>query len=287
MKKKALGKGLYDLGISELLSDMQTNKAQANTPNLHHIPVEYIEPGTYQPRKEIDPESLEELANSIRAQGIIQPILVRPTTKANNYELIAGERRWRAAQLAGLDKVPAVVKEIPNKAAIAIGLIENIQRENLNVIEEAAALQRLIDEFAMTHQQVAESVGKSRATITNSLRLLKLPAEIKQMLTYNRLEMGHARTLLSLEEPMQIKLAKTIANKQLSVREAEKLVRKQQQPKTNSQPDVNPHIVHIEQSLTEKLSAKVTIKQTSLQKGQLVLHYNSLTELEEILSHIN
>jgi ParB family chromosome partitioning protein len=231
----------------------------------------------------MDPESLEELAISIRNQGVIQPLIVRPINQ-DHYEIIAGERRWRAAQLAGLSEVPVIVRNIPDEAALAIALIENIQRENLNPIEEAIALQRLIDEFGMTHQAVAEAVGKSRTSVTNLLRLLALPDEVKKMLERGMLEMGHARTLITLPENAQLETAEIIVTRNLSVRETEELVRQLQNPHTTkkSARNADPRIAHLQQTLSNHLKLRVAIQCNAKGKGKLVIHYRNLAELDNL-----
>lgn len=280
-KKSSLGKTLNDLGISELLSDIQAeHKAE-----LRKLPVDLIQPGKFQPRKDMDNEALEDLANSIRAQGIIQPIVVRSITN-NRYEIIAGERRWRAAQLAELHEIPTVIRDISDEAAIAMSLIENIQRENLNCIEEATALQRLIDEFNLTHQETADAVGKSRTTITNLLRLLNLPTTVKTMLEHKDLEMGHARALLTLEKNLQIQVAKTIAAQGLSVRATEKLIHKLQHPVKSTIIKTDPNITKLQQNLADKLGAHVTVQHTKKGSGKLIIKYNNLDELDGIINNI-
>lgn len=280
--KRGLGKSFSDLGITELLSDIKTEKKA----ELRKLSIELLQPGKYQPRKDMDYEALEELANSIRAQGIIQPIVVRPAAGSpNHYEIIAGERRWRAAQLAELHEIPVVIRDISDEAAIAMSLIENIQRENLNSIEEATALQRLIEEFGLTHQEAAEAVGKSRTTVTNLLRLLNLPHDVKTMIEHGDLEMGHARALLTLEETLQLQAAKTVVAKGLSVRETEKLARRLQLPsKPKTQTKADPNIANLQHNLSDKLGAHVTIQHASKGNGKLVIQYNNLDELEGILT---
>ncbi len=278
--KRGLGKSLADLGITELLSDIQTEQKT----ELRKLPIDLIQPGKYQPRKDMDYDALEDLANSIRAQGIIQPIVIRPIGD-NLYEIIAGERRWRAAQLAELHEIPVVIRDISDQAAIAMSLIENIQRENLNSIEEATALQRLIDEFGLTHQQAAEAVGKSRTTITNLLRLLSLPHNVKTMLEHGDLEMGHARALLTLSEELQLQAAQAVVAKGLSVRETEKLATKLQQPsKPAVEKTTDPNIVSLQHKLSDRLGAHVSIQHQNKGNGKLVIQYNSLDELEGIIS---
>lgn len=282
--KKGLGKGLADLGINELLSEIKSSEYQNE---LRKLPIDIIQPGKYQPRKDIDPETLEELAKSIRAQGIIQPILVR-SIENGRYEIVAGERRWRAAQLANLQEIPAVIREMPDKTVVALSLIENIQREDLNIIEEALALQRLIDEFTMTHQEAADAVGKSRVTVTNLLRLLSLHSDIKIMLQNGDLEMGHARALLTLDKNKQVELAKLIIQKKFTVREVETLVNRLMNPhkKINTKA-FDPNIINFQKQLADKLAAKVIISHSKNGKGKMIIHYNSLDELEGIVDHIN
>ena len=257
---------------------------------LKHLPIEYLQPGQYQPRKDMHPEQLEELAASIRSQGIMQPIIVRPlssVSKDTRYEIIAGERRWRAAQIAGLHEVPALVRQVPDEAAIAIALIENIQRENLNPMEEAVALHRLQMEFELTQQQVAEAVGKSRVTVTNLLRLMNLNEDVKILLEHGDIEMGHARALLGLQDQHQSEAARQVAAKSLTVRQTEALVRGWHEQKTQAQPSrLNPDIQRLEGSLGERLGAKVELKHNARGKGKLVISYSSLDELDGILDHI-
>lgn len=254
--------------------------------NLRNLPVEYLSRGKYQPRRDMHPDALEELAESIREQGVIQPIVVRK--KANNqYEIIAGERRWRAAQLAGLAEIPALIRDVEDDAAISMALIENIQREDLNPIEEAMALMRLQQEFELTQQEVAKAVGKSRAAVANLLRLMSLGEEIQKMLEYGDLEMGHARALISLDEQNQLSVAKTIVAKGLSVRQTESLVRhlqKEKKDKKGDRPD--PNIRQLEDDLAERIGAKVAIQCNAKGKGKLVISYNSLDELDGVLAHI-
>ena len=285
-KKRGLG-----LGLTELLSDIDKASAGAgidakpNKSALKHLPVDMLKPGKYQPRREMNQEALAELADSIRTQGIIQPIVVR-TVAAGNYEIIAGERRWRAAQMAKLHEVPVVVRDISDEQAIAVSLIENIQREDLNAIDTAVSLQRLIDEFSMTHEHAASVVGKSRSTITNLLRLLELPEEIKKMVQVGDLEMGHARALLSLDVSKQGVAAKLIVTKGLSARAAEDLVRQLQTPKTITNRSVDPNTVQLQKQLSDKLAAPVRIQHAKNGKGRITIQYSSLDELEGILKHI-
>ena len=252
VKKRGLGKSL-DALLSYAGQEQPSHETDDKShEKLCHLPVDLIQRGKYQPRREMDPEALQELADSIKSQGIIQPLIVRSI--GDKYEIIAGERRWRAAKLAGLSEVPVIIRSIPDEAAIAIALIENIQRENLNPIEEAFALARLIEEFGMTHQQVAEAVGKSRTSVTNLLRLLALPEEIKNMLEAGLLEMGHARTLITLHESMQLDTARMIVDKQLSVRETENLIRRLQIPaKAKSKKEIHPDILDLQQNLSQQI----------------------------------
>ena len=299
--KRKLGKGLDVLlsrGSTDTMASLLGNSIARTTPSqavekngdLKNIPIDLIQRGKYQPRTDMHEEALEELAASIRAQGVMQPIVVRPIS-SEKYEIIAGERRWRATQIAGLDSIPAIIKPVGDEAAIAMSLIENIQRENLNPIEEATALKRLQDEFELTQQEVADAVGKSRATVTNLMRLIGLTIDVRRMLEHGDLEMGHARALLSLPDIQQSEAARSIVGKGLSVRQTESLVRRliaeigssnRATPKM-----VDPDIKNLEESLAGKLGAKVIIQHTAKGKGRLVLKYNSLDELEGILSHIN
>ncbi len=284
-KKHGLGRGLdalLGMGAGTLLEPEEE-------PVLRQLPVEMIQQGRYQPRHDIRSETLQELADSIRAQGVVQPIVVRPLESHDGYEIIAGERRWRAAQIAGLAEVPAIIKQVPDQAAMSIALIENIQREELNPLEEALALQRLINEFGLTHQEVAEAVGRSRAAVSNLLRLLELSEEVKRMLEVGDIEMGHARALLALEEPLQIKAAHQVIARGLSVRETEALVRKlakEGEPSSSPKPAPDPDTQRLETDLSEKLGARVQLRHGARGKGRLVIHYNSLDELDGILSHI-
>lgn len=255
---------------------------------LKDLPVEFVVRGKYQPRRDMHSDALEELAESIKEQGIMQPIVVRPVGD-NRYEIIAGERRWRAAQLAGLENVPALVREVPDEAAIAMALIENIQREDLNPIEEAIALSRLQKEFELTQQEVAQAVGKSRAAVANLLRLMALNSEVKKLLENGDLEMGHARALLPLSEVEQLETARIVVSKELSVRQAESLVRRILQEKEQGAKKVkkvDPNIKALEEELSEKVGAQVAIQCNAKGKGKLVISYNSLDELDGVLAHI-
>ncbi|MEJ6516057.1 MAG: ParB/RepB/Spo0J family partition protein [Pseudomonadales bacterium] len=280
-KKRGLGRGLDAL----LGGDSRKTVTEPVSNGLAEIPVEWIQPGKYQPRRIIDDEALQELAASIRAQGVMQPIVLRSVGE-NRYEIIAGERRWRATQLAGLDKIPCVIKEVNDEAAVAMSLIENIQREDLNPMEEALALQRLIEEFDLTHQQVAEAVGKSRAAVSNFLRLINLAPEVTQMLVHGDIEMGHARALLSLTNDQQGKLAREIASSGLNVRQAEALVRKLtsgEKPLSQAK-KVDSDTKQLENRLSSNLGQPVEIKHTIKGRGKLVIKYNSLDELDGVLS---
>jgi ParB family chromosome partitioning protein len=263
---------------------------------LARIPVDLLQRGRFQPRLDMRPESLQELADSIRAQGVVQPIVVRPLVAQRSgepvrYEIIAGERRWRAAQMAGLQDIPAVIRHVPDEAAVAMSLIENIQRENLNPLEEARALDRLIREFEMTHQSAADAVGRSRAAVSNLLRLLELADEVKALVENRQLEMGHARALLGLVAArQQVEVAMLVARKGLSVRETEALVRRLSTPPdqagSREPPRPDPNVARLEQDLTDKLGAKVQLQQGARGRGRLVIAYNSLDELDGILAHI-
>ncbi|KGD61748.1 chromosome partitioning protein ParB [Alcanivorax jadensis T9] len=254
---------------------------------LRHLPVDCMERGRYQPRRDMSPDALEELAESIRAQGVMQPIVVRPLGE-KRYEIIAGERRWRAAKMAELDTIPAVIREVPDEAAIAMALIENIQRENLNPMEEAIALGRLKEEFGLTHQQVADAVGKSRAMVTNLLRLMSLESDVKKLLEHGDLEMGHARALLALTGNKQVEAARTVVAKGLSVRQTEELVRdfEKAKPAKPAPPKEDPNVKALIGDLSDRLGAPVQIQQGQGNKGKLVISYNNLDELDGILAHI-
>jgi len=279
-KQQRLGRGL-----DALLSAYET---PAEKDELRQVPIDQLQRGKYQPRTHMNAEALEELAASIKAQGVVQPIVARPLS-TGNYEIIAGERRWRAAQLAGLETVPAVVRQIPDEAAIAIALIENIQRENLNPVEEANAFTRLIDEFHMTHQQVAEAVGRSRAAVSNLLRLLTLNGDVRELLENGKMDMGHARALLALEGKDQSQAAHQVVDKGLSVRETEQLVRRlltRPAGQKSSRGRMDPDTRALAQKLSEKLGTKVRFQHSAKGKGRLVIEYNTLDELDGILAHI-
>ena len=285
MKKKRLGRGLGSL-IGNLEKVAGDNE-QANNDGLAELDIDQIQRGKYQPRQVFEKQALQELADSIRAQGIVQPIVVR--REGNHFELIAGERRWRAAQMAGLQKIPALVRELDSKSAAAVGLIENIQREDLNPLEEAQALLRLIEEFDLTHQQVADAIGRSRTAVSNLLRLLDLADPVKQQVNDGLLSMGHARALLSLIRHDQIEIARVIVNRGLSVREAELLVKRSLSgdagKKTRSKVK-DPDIQRLENRISEKLGAAVKIKPGKKGAGQLVINFHSSDELEGILEHL-
>ncbi|QLF93534.1 ParB/RepB/Spo0J family partition protein [Pseudomonas sp. ABC1] len=286
-KKRGLGRGLDALLGGNAVASLQEDARKADGRELQQLPLELVQRGKYQPRRDMDPEALEELAQSIKAQGVMQPIVVRPIG-AGRFEIIAGERRWRASQLAGLDKVPALVREVPDEAAIAMALIENIQREDLNPIEEAQALQRLQQEFQLTQQQVADAVGKSRVTISNLLRLIGLPEEIKTLLSHGDLEMGHARALLGLPLERQVEGARHVVARALTVRQTEALVRQwlSDKPQQKEQVASDPDIVRLEQRLAERLGSPVQIRHGRKGKGTLVISYASLDELQGVLAHI-
>lgn len=293
IKKKGLGRGLDAL----LSTSSTTTSSSSDTSNtgpvdgeLKQIPVDIIQRGKYQPRRDMHPDGLDDLAKSIKAQGVMQPIVVR-SVGVDRYEIIAGERRWRASQIAEMDSIPAIIREVPDEIAVAMALIENIQRENLNPIEEAMALQRLIDEFQLTQQEAADAVGKSRTAVTNLLRLISLTDDAKKMLERGDIEMGHARALLTLDAEQQTSLARQVAAKGLTVRQTESLVKSatdsDKSTKAKSAEKQNdPDIRRLEQSLGNMLGAAVAINHTSKGKGKLVIKYNSLEELDGILSHI-
>jgi ParB family chromosome partitioning protein len=301
-KKPSLGRGLAEL--SPLLAKRAGSLAgEPAVPEpaalagdrLASLPLDLLQRGKYQPRVDMRTETLSELADSIKSQGLVQPILVRPLPgrmpgESQRYEIIAGERRWRAAQMAGLKDIPAVIRDVPDAAAVSMSLIENIQREDLNPLEEAGALKRLIEEFGLTHQAAAEAVGRSRAAVSNLLRLMDLTDEVKELLEQRRIEMGHARALLGLtSRRQQIEVAALVVKKSLSVRETEALVRRIINPQSGStkeSPTADPDIQRLERELADKLGAKVAFQHSASGKGKLVVAYNSLDELEGILAHI-
>jgi len=280
-KRRGLGRGL-----DALLTSAPRESSEQDTTHqseLQKLPIEQLHPGKYQPRKDMSAEALNDLSNSIKSQGIIQPIVVRPISE-HSYEIIAGERRWRAAQLAELDTVPCLIKDVPDESAVAIALIENIQREDLNAMEEAIALERLLMEFELTHQEVADAVGKSRTTVTNLMRLNNLNSEVKTFLEHGDIEMGHARALLALVDDEQTNTARMIVAKELNVRETEALIKKIQAPiKEVARKVEDPDTKALEQSLSEKLGSQVTIAHNKKGKGKLVISYTNLDELDGIV----
>ncbi len=296
-KKRGLGRGLNALlgaarveaGPQAVPSDRSTDARDNGAGGVRTLGVEQLQRGKYQPRSDMHTESLDELADSIRAQGVVQPIVVRPID-TGGYEIVAGERRWRAAQLAGLQEVPVVVREMDDRSAIAVALIENIQRENLNPLEEALALQRLIDEFEMTHQQAAEAVGRSRAAVSNLLRLLDLNEVTAGLVQRGELEMGHARALLALSGTRQAEAARQVVDQRLSVRATESLVKKLLSTAGASHPAApvrrDPDLVSLEQDLSDRVGAPVQVQHGQKGRGKLVINYNSLDELDGILEHI-
>ena len=295
--KKKLGKGLdalLSVGSTETMVSLlgrpknrPLSVSADQDGDMKHVPIDLIQRGKYQPRTDMHEEALQELANSIKVQGVMQPIIIRPIS-SDRYEIIAGERRWRASQIVGLDTIPAMIKPVGDEAAIAMSLIENIQRENLNPIEEAMALKRLQDEFELTQQEVADAVGKSRTSVTNLIRLIGLSIDVRRMLEHGDLEMGHARALLSLPDIQQSEAARTVVGRGLSVRQTESLVRRliAGGGEARASKLVDPDIKNLEENLAEKLGAQVMIQHTAKGKGRLVLKYNSLDELDGILSHI-
>jgi ParB family chromosome partitioning protein len=287
IKKRGLSRGLDALLGDVSIARAEIAPSSAPSPALQTLPIEFLQRGKYQPRRDINPEKLQELADSIKAQGVIQPVVVRQLD-SEKYEIVAGERRWRAAQLAGLHEVPVVVKEIDDRTAMAVALIENIQREDLNPLEEAEALARLLDEFGMTHQQIADAVGKSRATVTNLLRLLDLHPEVKKLLLNKHIEMGHARALLGLEGQKQVAAAYKIDKEGLTVRAAERLVRELQSPsvKTEKVKIIDRDTLRLQEDLTSRLGAKVSIDHKKNGAGRLIIAYSSLEELDGIIGQI-
>lgn len=287
LKKRGLGRGL-DALLSTHKSPADENEARQVTQQaeLQKLPIEWLRPGKYQPRKDMSQDALDDLASSIRAQGVIQPIVVRELS-TDSYEIIAGERRWRAAQIAQLSEVPCIIKNVPDEAAVAIALIENIQREDLNAMEEAIALQRLSSEFELTHQQVADAVGKSRTTVTNLLRLNQLADDVKTLLEHGDIEMGHARALLALDATQQSDAARVVAAKQMTVREAESLVRRILEPAPVVAPkQKDPDVAALEQKISERFGAPVSISYNKKGRGELTISYSSLPELDGILAQL-
>lgn len=274
-KLKGLGRGLDAL--------LSNDSDHAFSESLQHLEIKLLQPGKYQPRTSMDQASLMELAESIKAQGVMQPILVRPIG-ADLYEIIAGERRWRAAQLAGLTQVPTIIREVPDESALAMSLIENIQRENLNPLETAMGIQRLIKEFGMTHQTAGEALGSSRSAISNLLRLLNLATPVQELMMQGKIDMGHGRALLALSAAKQVEIANLIAHKQLSVRETEKLIKRIEQAPTRRTIMQDRDLLRLQEDISSKLGANVTIKPGKRGTGNLVIHYTSLEQLDDILS---
>ena len=297
-KKRGLGRGLNELlasakgapvAVAEVAPDSQSlSVVDSSDTLLKRLLVDLLQRGKYQPRVDMHPETLQELADSIEAQGVIQPVVVRPIGDGKHYEIIAGERRWRAAQMAGLHEIPCVIRDVPDQAAMAMALIENIQREDLNPMEEAGALQRLILEFELTHQQTADAVGRSRAAVSNLLRLLDLEDEVKTMLENGDMEMGHARALLALAAEQQRSAARTVVAKGMSVRETEQLVRRLLAEPGEHQvaKREDPNIRQLQEDLSQRIGAAVKFQHGASGKGKLVIQYNSLDELDGILNHI-
>ncbi|MCO6433171.1 ParB/RepB/Spo0J family partition protein [Nitrosomonas nitrosa] len=274
-KLKGLGRGLDAL--------LSNDSDHAFSESLQHLEIKLLQPGKYQPRTSMDQASLMELAESIKAQGVMQPILVRPIG-TDLYEIIAGERRWRAAQLAGLTQVPTIIREVPDESALAMSLIENIQRENLNPLETAMGIQRLIKEFGMTHQTAGEALGSSRSAISNLLRLLNLATPVQELMMQGKIDMGHGRALLPLSAAKQVEIANLIAHKQLSVRETEKLIKRIEQAPTRRTIMQDRDLLRLQEDISSKLGANVTIKPGKRGTGNLVIHYTSLEQLDDILS---
>ncbi len=292
--KRRLGRGLDALLTKPMVAVSRPESGEASNEGFKNLPVEHLQRGQYQPRVDMRQDSLENLAESIKAQGVVQPIVARPISKkggVQRYEIVAGERRWRAAQMAGLAEIPAVIRDVPDESAIAMALIENIQRENLNPLEEARALDRLIREFDLTHAEAAKAVGRSRASVSNLLRLQDLSEKVKPLLEDRQLEMGHARALLAISNAVQqYDAARQVVKKGLSVRETEKLIRRvldggSSKPARKT-PAQNADIRRLEIEVSEKLGAKVSVNHTAKGAGQIVIKYNSLDELDGILKHI-
>jgi len=278
-KPKGLGRGLDAL--------LAGNRDDEEKGELQTLPIDSLQPGKYQPRTRMDPGSLDELAASIRAQGLMQPILVRPVG-TDRYEIIAGERRWRASRLAELEYVPCLVREIPDEAALAMSLIENIQREDLNPLEEAAGIQRLVDEFGMTHQQAADAVGRSRSAATNLLRLLNLAGQVQELLMAGDIDMGHARALLPLDEASQIQVANQVAAKGLSVRETEHLVYRMLNPRSQKNPaEPDRDLLRLQEELSDRLGATVKIRANRKGAGELTIRFGDLDQLDGLLSRLS
>lgn len=284
-KKRGLGKGLDAL----LGTHEEIKQVSSNDDSLRMLAVDMIQQGQYQPRQNFDQSTLEELASSIRAQGMVQPIVVRALAGKKSFEIIAGERRWRAAQIAGLQEVPVIIKNVPDQTAMCLALIENIQRQDLNPLEEARALERLINEFEMTHDEIAEAVGRSRSSVTNLLRLLELNKDVKEMLETRQLDMGHARALLALGNIEQLDVAKKVIKQGLSVRATENLVKQltnHSKAKKPTKKTIDPNTVKLENDLSERLGSNVSINHQANGRGKLEIRYNSLDELDGLLKHI-
>lgn len=277
-KLKGLGRGL-----DALLSGNNDNNNAGES--LQNLKTALLQPGKYQPRTRMDKESLAELADSIKVQGVMQPVLVR-LVSAGRYEIIAGERRWRAAQMAGLSEIPALIREVPDEAALAMSLIENIQRENLNPLEEALGIQRLIEEFGMTHQAASQALGSSRSAVSNLLRLLNLSAPVQELMMQGKIDMGHGRALLALPAAKQIEIANQVAHKQLSVRETEKLVYRVEHAAAKQHPKRDHDLLRLQENVSAKLGAQVTIKPGKKGAGSVVIYYTSLEQLDGILAKL-
>ncbi len=294
LKKRGLGRGLNDLGLDQLLTEFDHGAKPSVEGQLCNLATEHLQPGEYQPRKEMNPDLLEQLSNSIAEQGVIQPLLVRKVGVApeghDQYEIIAGERRWRAAKMAGLLEVPVVIKQVEDQAAMVVALIENIQRENLNAMEEAHALDRLVNEFGLTHEQVGQCIGRSRTSVSNFLRLMSLTDVVKQMLSQGNLDMGHARALLGLSDEQQCELAKKIMDEGLSVREVERLAAQAKEGNIEEakayKRQRDPDLVRLEEHLAHRMGTKVTVKHNTKGRGKITLHYKDLEDLERLLAQI-
>lgn len=294
LKKRGLGRGLNDLGLDQLLTEFDHGAKPSAEGQLCTLATEHLKPGEYQPRKEMNPDLLEQLSNSIAEQGVIQPLLVRKVGVApeghDQYEIIAGERRWRAAKMAGLLEVPVVIKQVEDQAAMVVALIENIQRENLNAMEEAHALDRLVNEFGLTHEQIGQCIGRSRTSVSNFLRLMSLSDGVKQMLSQGNLDMGHARALLGLSDEQQCELAKKIMDEGLSVREVERLAAQAKEGNIEEakayKRQRDPDLVRLEEHLAHRMGTKVTVKHNTKGRGKITLHYKDLEDLERLLAQI-
>lgn len=295
LKKRGLGRGLNDLGLDQLLTEFDHVAKPSPEGQLCTLSIDHLQPGEYQPRKEMDPALLDQLSSSIAEQGVIQPLLVRKVGLASEgydqYEIIAGERRWRAAKMAGLLEVPVVIKQVEDQTAMVVALIENIQRENLNAMEEAQALDRLVNEFGLTHEQVGQCIGRSRTSVSNFLRLMSLSDAVKVSLAKGDLDMGHARALLGLDESQQCELAKKIIDEGLSVREVERLAAQAKEGDIETakayKRQRDPDLVRLEEHLAHRMGTKVTVKHNTKGRGKITLHYNDLDDLERLLAQID